>query len=371
VKDLKLTEIMFTSLRGDASVFTDEEWLKAGDFACELRFFPHAFQCYQRSNEAKQSDTALRRINDVLDKITNVLEEIPSKLKPLVEEIRLSNPLDPAKWLGIANIVLKEYSDELSQGKLNAETTEAAKFALAFAIYCAKRSGNPVTEMNNVLKDLVADNNPEANNKKIDLTALSIKRNQEPIKVVCFGDNISLGLMPDWSLAFNETYHYLWSKEVDKKISLANNAISGAGVLDLCLYAKRDLINYKPDLALILVGNVDAWLGEEAALSFQVLYSSMLKILKENSITPIVVSAIPQFVDNYPQAEMPPSMKKEDYKIEAFVEASKKAAYENDVCFVDVFADFPNEAQYFANGYNQPNLEGQNLILKKILEQTI
>ena len=362
---------MFTSLQGDATAFKAEEWLKAGDFACELRFFPHAFQCYQRSNEAEKSETALRRIDDVLDKITNVLEDIPEKLKHHVEEIRLSNPLDPAKWLGITNILLKEFSDELSQGSVSEETQDAAKFALAFSIYCAKRSGNSINEMNTVLKDLISNEIVTENKKHIDLTALSIKRNQDPIKVVCFGDNISLGLLPDWSVAFNETYHYLWSKEVDKKISLANNSISGAGVLDLCLYGRRDITNYKPDLALIMIGNVDAWLGEDAVPAFQVLYSSMLKILKSKNITPIVVSAIPQVLDNFPQAEMPPGMKKEDYKIEKFVEAAKIAAAQNDVCFVDAHAALPAEAQYFANGYNQPNLEGQNLIFKALLEKTI
>lgn len=362
---------MFTSLKGDASLFKADEWLKAGDFACELRFFPHAFQCFQRSNEAEKSEAALRRINDTIDKITNVLEDIPSRLTNLIEEIRLSNPLDPAKWLGIANILLKDYSDELAQNKQNEDTQDAAKFALAFAIYCAKRSGNDVTEMNAVLKDLIQDAPVENSDKKLDLTALAIKRNQDPIKVICFGDNISLGLMPDWSVTFNETYHYLWSKEVDKKISLANNAISGAGVLDLCLYTRRDIINYKPDLALILIGNVDAWLGEDAALAYQVLYSSMLKIIKNSGVVPVVISPIPQVTENFPQAEMPPGLSKDDYKIELFVEAAKKAALENDVCFIDAHSSFPKEEKYFANGYNQPNLEGQDLIKKALLEKTI
>lgn len=363
---------MFTSLQGDASVYKAAEWLKAGDFACELRFFPHAFQCYQRSNEAEKSETALRRINDTIDKITNVLEDIPERLSHHIEEIRLSNPLDPAKWLGIANILLKEYSDELAQNKLTEQTKEAAKFALAFAIYCAKRSGNSVTEMNTVLKDLVqTDAEASGPDRYLDLTALEIKRNQDPIKVVSFGDNITLGLMPDWSVSFNETYHYLWSQEVDKKISLANNAISGAGVLDLCLYARRDIINYKPDLAIILIGNVDAWLTEDAVLAYQVLYSSMLKIIKGKGITPIVISPIPQVMENFPQAEIPPGLSKSDYKIELFSEAAKKAALENDVCFIDSYNGFPQEEKYFANGYNQPNSEGQNLIMKTLLKKTI
>jgi hypothetical protein len=363
---------MFSSLHGDASLFKAEEWLKAGDFACEMRFFPHAFQCYQRSNEAEKSEAALRRINDTIDKITNVLEDIPAKLSNLIEDIRLSNPLDPAKWLGIANILLKDFSDELSQNKLSVATKDAAKFALAFAIYCAKRSGNAVTEMNTVLESLMQDEEQASDNeKKLDLTALAIKKNQDPVKVICFGDNISLGLMPDWSIAFNETYHYLWSKETDRKISLANNAVSGAGVLDLCLYTRRDIINYKPDLAIILIGNVDAWLTEDAVLAYQVLYSSMLKVIKDQGITPIVVSPIPQVIANFPQSEMPTGLTKDDYKIELFVKAAKKAAIENDVCFVDAYTNFPKEEKYFANGYNQPNLEGQTLITKALLEKTI
>lgn len=365
---------MFTSLQGDASLFKAEEWLKAGDFATEMRFFPHAFQCFQRSNEAEKSEAALRRISDIVDKITNVLEDIPEKLKHLVEEIRLSNPLDPAKWLGIANIFLKNYSDELSQNKLSPETQEAAKFALAFAIYCAKRSGSDVTEMNKVLKELEGSSGTETQAQdtgKLDLTAIEIKKHQDPIKVICVGDNISLGLMPDWSIAFDQTFHYLWSKELDKKISLANNSTSGAGVLDLCLYLRRDILNYKPDVALIMVGNVDAWLGEETALAFKVLYSSMLKIIKANGITPVVISPIPFLIDKFPQAEIPPGLSREDYKVESFVKAAKEAALENDVCFVDSFENFPKEETYFANGYNQPNLEGQTLIQEALLKQTI
>jgi hypothetical protein len=363
---------MFTSLQGDSSLYKAEEWLKAGDFACEMRFFPHAFQCYQRSNEAEKSEAALRRINDTIDKITNVLEDLPSRLTTKVEDIRLSNPLDPAKWLAIANLLLKDFSDELSKNKLSSETSEAAKFALAFAIYCAKRSGNAVTQMNEVLEDLIQESNSNfQNDKKLDLTAFAIKKNQDPIKVICFGDNISLGLLPDWSINFNETYHYLWSKEVDKKISLANNAVSGAGVLDLCLYTRRDILNYKPDIALIMIGNVDGWLGEEAVLAYQVLYSSMLKIIKEKGITPVVISPIPQVLENFPQAEIPPGLSKNDYKIELFVEAAKKAAWQNDVCFVDCFNNYPTEAKYFANGYNQPNLEGQELIKQALIKKTI
>ncbi len=362
---------MFSSLHGDKTLFKQAEWMNAGDFATEIRFFPHAFQCYQRANEVEQSETALRKISDVVDKITNVLEEIPEKLKPYVEEIRLSNPLDPAKWLGIANLILKEYSDELSQSNLKEDTQEAAHFALAFAIYCSKRSGNSIADMNSVLKELTQDLGQGEPEKKLDLVSLSQKKRDEAIKVVVFGDNISLGLMPDWSILFSETYHYLWSKEVDKKISLANNSISGAGVLDLCLYTKRDILNYKPDLALIMLGNVDAWLKEDTALSFGVLYSSMLKIIKAQGIEPVVISAIPQIIDNYPEMDIPPGVKRDEYKIQAYVDADKKAAYQNDVCFVDAYSCLPSEEKYFANAYNQPNLEGQTLIQKALLEKTI
>lgn len=370
LKDQKLTEIMFSSLKADSSLFKEEEWLKAGDFAYEIRFFPHAFQCYQRASEINKSEATLRKLNDIVDKITNVLELVPEKLKVDLEEIRLSNPLDPGKWLAIANKFLKEYSDELSQNKVEASSKEAAEFALAFTIYCAKRSGNSITEMNKVLQDLVADKAKFAS-KKFNLTKLSQNKNGESIKFVCFGDNISLGLMPDWSINFSETYHYLWSKELNTKITLANNSISGAGVLDLCLYAQRDILNYKADVVLLMLGNVDAWLEEETALAFQVLYSAMLKLIKASGVEPIVISPIPQIMNKTPDTDIPPGLSKDDYKIESFVKAAQAAALENEVCFVDAYCNFPQNENYYANQYSLPNLEGQLEIKKALLKETI
>ena len=371
MKDQKLTEILFASLKGEAKLFKEEEWVKAGDFACEMRFFPHAFQCYQRANELKKSELTLQKINTTLDKITNVLEDIPEKLKSQVEEIRLSNPLDPAKWLGITNLILKEYSDELAQENLSDDTEDAAKFALAFAIYCAKRTGSPIEEMNKVLIDLDVQEMLVNTEKKLDLVKLADSKNDEPIKVVCFGDNISLGLLPDWSIAFGETYHYLWSKEVDKTISLANNSISGAGVLDLCLYARRDIFNYKPDIAIIMLGNVDAWLGKEALPAFKILYSAMLKIIKKHGVEPVVVSAIPQITKNIADQDLTPGFNRDDYQIEGFVNAAKQAALENEVVFVNAHKYLPAQENYYANACTQPNLEGQNLIKKALLDKTI
>ena len=278
MKDEKLTQIMFRSLQKDPSLASFDEWKNAGDFAKDMRFFPHALSCYQRAVELKQDEAVLNKVNDMIDRITNVLEYVPEKIKPAIEDIRLSNPLDPGKWLGITNKILKDISTDLATGTMNERDLDAAKFALAFTAYTSLRSGNDVGPINDVLVDLLEPVNLSSwTPKKIDLKALTLKKGDEPIRAVTLGDNISLGLQPNWEIKFQETYAFLWAKETDHGISLANNSISGAGVLDLALYLGRDVMNFKPDLVTIMFGNNDTWLGASILPAYEALLEVNIK----------------------------------------------------------------------------------------------
>jgi lysophospholipase L1-like esterase len=376
MKDEKLTKIMFRSLQKDASLASFDEWVVAGDFAQEMRFFPHALNCYQRAVELKQDDQILNKINDTIDRITNVLEYVPEKISPKIEDIRLSNPLDPAKWLGIANSTLKELSDLLSNQKVTEADLDAAKFALGFTAYTSLRSGNDIGTINDILSDLLEKVNlSNWNPKKLNLTELSSKKGQEPIRMVAMGDNITLGLQPDWSIKFQETYPYLYAKESGHGISLANNSISGAGVMDLCLYMGRDLINYKPDIVVLMLGNNDAWLGTEIIPAYEALLEVNIKALIKLGINVVLMSPIPHIASGCPSSERPTDVDLSELDIKPYSEACQRVAAKLDCVFVDTVSIFPEDESirqsYFINKLNQPNREGQDLIKSALLKMSI
>lgn len=379
MKDEKLTEIMFLSLKKDSKQFSYEEWTKAGDFALEMRFFPHALSCYQMAAELNKDEFVLDKINNVLDRITNVLEHVPNVLKEQIEEIRLNNPLDPAKWLGIANGILKKEAVAIIEGKAEPEVKYAAVFALAFAAYCALRSANDIDAINEVLIPLTDDVNTDGKTKKLNLKAIQEKKPGENIKVVAMGDNITLGLQPDWSINFRETFHYIWAQELGAgnqyNLSLANNAVSGSGVLDLILYLARDAINYKPDIALIMVGNTDAWLGKSILPAYEVLLTVVVEILKSHGIEVVLISPVPHIPKNCPDDQRPTDINLQEVEIDDYVLINKRVAFKTDCVFVDAFAKFPvvenQRSRLFINGFNQPNLEGQRLIKDALMEVTI
>jgi lysophospholipase L1-like esterase len=372
VKDTRLTQIFFKALEADPSLANFDEWHHAGDFACEMRFFPHALACYQRAAQLNRNEMTLIKINNLIDKITNVLEFVPAKLRPLIEDIRLSNPLDPAKWLAIANGLLKELTEKLQHNDLDTEFFSACRFALAFAAYTSARSGADITPINSVLADLL----DEVNLSEFKTTQRTLKQlfNKDQIKIVVLGDQISLGLQEDFEIKFRETYHYLWSKNSKANISLANNSVSGAGVLDLALYLGRDLIYYKPDLVLINFGLNDIWLGSAIGLAFEVLLEECLLILQAHNIKPLIVSPAPHIPSAYPDEQRPNTISDEDADINILVDACKRVAMRTGVLLVDASDKFPSQEselkKFFANGYNILNLEGHKLI-QEALSETI
>lgn len=365
-KDAKLTEIMFKSLGKDPSRASYEEWDKAGDWAIELRFFPHALSCYQMAAELKKDDAILNKISNIVDKITNVLEFVPNKLKAPLEEIRLSNPLDPSKWLAISNSLLKQATEEMTAGNdPSAELIFASKFALSFGAYCASRSGNEIEPINSLLKDLLSTVDMRGwQSPKLAISELA--KTKEPIKVVALGDNVTLGLNSQWGIAFQETYHYLWSQGLGYNISLANNAISGAGVLDLALYLGRDVIYYKPDIAMLNFGINDAWLGSQILPAYEVLLESCVIMLRAHGIKVVIVTPLPHIASACPVEQRPNDLRVDDVEIKPFAEACKRIAARSGVVLADAFSKFPeNEIErkkYLENGFNQPNLAGQKLI---------
>jgi acyl-CoA thioesterase I len=361
MKDEKLTLIILKSLLKDPHQATYDEWIKAGDFALEIRFFPHAFHCFQNAMSLEKNNFIANKLNDVLDKVTNVLEFVPSQLAPRIEEIRFNNPLDPSKWLQISNELLKDEDSD----------PEAIKFALSVCAYCTMRSqfqSAPITEvLSNFKQDKDLSNwvSPKIQLNKI----LEIKSPEEEIKVVAMGDNVTLGLQSNWEVKFNETYHFLWtqelSKKIKRKINLANCGVSGAGVLDAALYLGRDAIHYKPDLLLIHYGINDAWLGKEALLPYEMLLDSIIKILKKHTEV-VLLGPVPHIPENCPENQRPTLVDLSEVQIQAWSEAAKAVAARNHIPFADTMAEFPSShkdrIRYFANKFNQTNLEGHKLI---------
>ncbi|MDD9899235.1 MAG: SGNH/GDSL hydrolase family protein [Candidatus Melainabacteria bacterium] len=372
-KDEKLTEIMFKSLAKDPGLASREEWDKAGDWAVEMRFFPHALSCYQMAAEIKKDEPILVKINDTVDKITNVLEFVPERLKAPLEEIRLSNPLDPSKWLAISNSLLKEATEAMNKGSQPAEDLmEASQFALAFGAYCAVRSGNDIEPINGLLRDLILPVDLNSwQSPKLDLKSID----KDQIRVVALGDNVTLGLNSDWGINFQETYHYLWSQASGKQVSLANNAISGAGLLDLALYLGRDAIYFKPDIALINFGINDVWLGPDIVHAYEVLLELCVKLLERNGIKPVIITPIPHIASACPEEQRPNDIDVVDLDTRNFADACIRVAARTGTVLANAYNKFPQDEtqrkEYLENGFNQPNLAGQQLIKAALDEVTI
>jgi len=373
MKDDKLTEIMFRSLKRDPNLASFDEWKNAGLWALEMRFFPHALTCFQMAHQLHKTDEIiLNQINDTLDRITNVLEFIPVKIKAKVEEIRLNNPLDPARWLAIANSMLKDLTSSMAASKVDAELLSAARFALAFAAYCAARSGVEIEPINSVLKEL----NPSVDLRSFVFPKLNFSSLPNTgLKAVALGDNVTLGLQPNFEIKFQETYHYLWSKSLQRPLSLACNAVSGSGVLDLALYLGRDVIYFKPDIALINFGTTDIWLGKDIALAYEVLLEECVKILKAHSIKVIIITPTPHIPSACPPDQRPSGLNDADLSVKPLAEACRRVAFRTSTVLADAYAKFPEDQnllkRYLVNGFNQPNLEGQKLIKSALDEVTI
>ena len=359
MKDFKLTEIMLKSLMKDPSLATYEEWMKAGSYAAQIRFFPHSFNCLQNAFEIDKNEDVADKLNSILDKITNVLEIVPEALKHEIKDIRFNKPLDPAQWLAISNKLLREA----------AETGDfsSARIALAFTIYCSARVGIEVSEMNEILAEIV-DKNSSTNLSPKTLTITGLKE-EEPYRVVAFGDNVTLGLQKNWEVTNEETYHYLWGKESGEFVSVANCGVSGAGSMDAFLYLGRDVMNYKPQTVFINFGINDAWLGKEVLLAFEVLYEGVVELLKPH-MDVVIITPVPHIPENCPKEQRPTDLDLSEVQIESWVEACRRVAYKTDVVLADAYQEFPKDLKerekLLANGFNQPNLEGHKLILNSI-----
>lgn len=363
--DLKLTELMFKSLKQDASLATAQDWEEAGDYASKLRFFPHAFNCYRNAVKLnKQSEELVHKLDDTLENLTNVLEYAPKALKALVDEIRLNNPLDPGAWLNIINSLLKE--------GIQVENIEAIKFAFGMTIYCAIRSQLDVSSLNQNLSPFLEA--PELDEADLKFNKISLDNVK---KIVALGDNVTLGLQNNWELKEEETFHHLWHESLKEKdsIKIINSGISGAGILDAILYVGRDVINHRPDLVLINYGINDAWLGTKVNLAYEALLEYLIKFLKLNSIKIILIGPVPHIPKACPLNQRPnPDLNLEEVKVDQLNKICKQIALRQKIPFVDLVSRFPlieeQRALFFANGFNQPNLEG-HLLIKSALEAVI
>lgn len=365
MKEIKLTQTMLLSLKEDPSLATFEEWKDAGDYAAQIRFFPHAFKCFHNAFELKKTEEITEKLNDVLDKMTNVLEILPADMKEIVEPIRFNNPLDPSKWLEISNQLLKTAKDKDDKNP-SLEHYKSAKIALAFCVYSALRSANDVEEMNKVLVNLIEP--VSLDNATFEKLSIQVPRDRE-LRVVAMGDNVTLGLQHNWDVKFEETYHYLWAHECGKDVTLANCGISGAGMMDALLYLGRDAINYRPDLVFLNFGINDAWLGFNALPAYEVLVESVIELLKPHCQVALI-TPVPHIPEACPATQRPTTVDLKEVEIEPWVVACKRVALRTNTALVDAYAEFPpvggDRAKYFANGFNQLTLEGHRLILDAI-----
>ncbi len=373
IRDLRLTEIMLQALKRDPHLATAEEWEAAGDFAIELRFFPHAFNCYHNALDLSKTQEIAEKLNDILDKITDVLEFLPPDLALHIDEFRFNNPLDPEKWLELSNKLLKQ-STEFAKN-FQGDAYHSARIALAMTAYCTLRIGENPAPINHVLAQLI--DREDAKNfvsvtEELDLSkvnAATANSATNYIRAVVFGDQVALGLQANWELRFEETYAYQWAKQLGAKINLANTSVSGASAMDALLYLKRDVVNYKPDIVFLAFGLNDSWLGHAALLPFEVLMTTVVELLKP--ITKIVlVGPIPHIPQACPPQERPTQVDLKEVEITAWTNALKRVAKHTGVPFADVEAQFPRDIeerkQYLSNAYNQVNIAGHELIKQAI-----
>jgi lysophospholipase L1-like esterase len=361
IRDLKLTQIMLQSLKREPALHTPEDWVSAGDFAIELRFYPHAFHCFQNALELSKTQEIAEKLNDVLDRITNVLEVLPDQLALHIDEFRLNNPLDPEKWLELANKLLKQNTSFADS--LDPKRYESERLALAMTAYCTMRLGEDIAPINHVLSQLIQK--VDASNFISPVVNFKHPEPNKALRVVAYGDQVTLGLQPGWELRYEETYHYLWSHDSAHKINVVNCGTSGASALDALLYLKRDVLNYKPDITIISFGLNDAWFGQAALLPFEVIMTSVVELLKPHTQV-ILLSPVPHIPAACPPDEKPTQVDLKEVEIKAWANALKRVSLHTGVPLADVTAEFPNDLEerrrYLSNGYNQANLAGHQLI---------
>ena len=194
-------------------------------------------------------------------------------------------------------------------------------------------------------------------NKYKNKNALLIPSVSEEKRIVFFGDSIILG----WEI--NDPEFFTNKKYI-------NRGINGQTTSQMVIRFRQDVVELKPDMAIVLAGTNDIAENTGPTTLETILENliSMCELAKENNIEVILCSILPAF--DYPwRKEMQPAE-----KIEALNTMILQYATANDIAYVNYYSAMADEQKglksIYSNDGVHPNKDGY-LIMKSIIESTI
>lgn len=207
-----------------------------------------------------------------------------------------------------------------------------------------------------------------------------------PVNIVVIGDSVSQGCMQADVMDFDNVYHAVLKKMLEKRypkctFNVINSAVGGESAPGGLTRLDRDVISHFPDLVIVGYCLNDSCGGPEALETYT---GSMKKII--SSIRSRINSDIILLTPNFMASRINPAIAEEHMKytdtiignqkngiLKKYAYALKDLAAELDVPVADVYAKWEemekngeDTTSMLCNGLNHPDIPRQKLIAETI-----
>jgi acyl-CoA thioesterase-1 len=166
---------------------------------------------------------------------------------------------------------------------------------------------------------------------------------QPSLRIVCLGDSVTRGVRLGVNL--DQTYCVLLEKglkEAGRPVQVINAGVGGHTTVDGLARFDRDVLAHKPTHVVIMFGINDSWIDKGQAASrvtvadYSANLKKMLAALKQQKITPILMTSNPVAAPRYPPER--------NVTLKKYVEAMRDVARTEEVRLIDVYARFAEMA---------------------------
>ena len=209
-----------------------------------------------------------------------------------------------------------------------------------------------------------------------------------PINIVVLGDSVSQGCMEDGVLDFDNVYHAVLKRMLERRnpqctFNIINAAIGGECAEHGLRRVDRDVISHCPDLVVVGYCLNDATLGLDYLPEYINNIESIIQRIKNNTQSDIIVLT-PNFMAEHDNAAVTDKWRKslavivdtqKSGTLKKFAEALKDSAKMLAVPVADVYARWEKMAisgkdttAMLCNGLNHPDVFRQRLIAKTVFE---
>ena len=188
-------------------------------------------------------------------------------------------------------------------------------------------------------------------------------------RIVCHGDSLTEG--PDLEK------NYTWPCLVENNINVAvvNSGIGGDTSGGLLGRFYQDVVQYRPEMVVILGGTNDLWWDLEINLILANIFAMACQA-QHREIVPIVGLPLPLCMENIRHQKMMAPIAGWDKclnKLAELVDALAAAAKESDIACLDFYHPFLDtkgkvEAKYYLEDGLHPNKLGHLLMAEKMVE---